>query len=74
MHKVVATCFGISTKDNVGKGPFGDCSDKDCYGLIRKSHSLIWNNTCQGLCTADEQRFAAVHVTRGPRAMIRSPE
>ena len=60
MHNIVATCFDVSTKDNVGKGPFGDWSDEDCYGLIRKS--LIRNNTCQGVCTADEQWFAAVQV------------
>ena len=62
MHNVVATGFDVSSKDNVGKGPFGDVSDTDCYGLIRKSHGLIRNDTCQVVCTADEQRFAAVRV------------
>ena len=41
MHNVVATGFDVSTKDNVGKGPFGAVSDTDCYSLIRKSHGLI---------------------------------
>ena len=62
MHKVVATGFDVSTKDNVGKGPFGDVSDTDCYGLIRKSHGLIRKDLCQGVCTADEKRFTAVQV------------
>ena len=33
---IIGTGFDITTKDNVGKGPFGDVSDTDCYGLIRK--------------------------------------
>ena len=37
MRNVVATGFDVSTNDNVGKGPFGDVSDTDCYDLIRKS-------------------------------------
>ena len=35
MHSGVATGFDVSTKDKVGKEPFGDRSDTDCYGLIR---------------------------------------
>ena len=62
MRNVVATGFDVSTKDNVGKGSFGDVSDTDCYGLIRVSHGLIRNDTCQGVCTADEERYAAVQV------------
>ena len=59
MHNVIATGFDVSsedvsTKDDVGKGPFGDVSDTDCYGLIRKSHGLIRKDTCQGVCTADK--------------------
>ena len=33
------------------------------YGLLRSSkecHGLIRNDTCQGVCTADEERFATV--------------
>ena len=62
MHNVVATGFDVSTKDNVGKGPFGDVSDTDCYDLIGNSHGVIRNDTCQGVCTADEQWFAVVRV------------
>ena len=62
MLNVVATGFDVSAKDNIGKGPFGDVSDTDCYDFIRKSHDLIRNDTCQAVCTADEQRFAAVQV------------
>ena len=35
MHSGMATGFDVSTKDKVGKEPFGDMSDTDCYGLIR---------------------------------------
>ena len=61
MHNIVATGFDVSTKNNVGKGPFGDC-DTDCYGLIRKSHGLIRKDTCQDVCTANKKRFTAVQV------------
>ena len=43
MHSGVATDFDVSTKDKVGKEPFGDISDSDCYGLIRSERfALIW--------------------------------
>ena len=36
MHGGVATGFDVSTKDKVGKEPFVDMSDTECYGLIQK--------------------------------------
>ena len=36
MYSGVTTGFDLSTKDKVGKEPFGDMSDTDCYVLIRK--------------------------------------
>ena len=35
MHSGAATGFDVFTKDMVGKEPFGDMSDTDCYGLLR---------------------------------------
>ena len=43
MHSGVATGFDVSTKDNIGKEPFGDMSD--CYGLIRNVSVYYGNNT-----------------------------
>ena len=37
-------------------------SNTERLGFIRKLHDLIRNNTCQGVCTADEQRFATTQV------------
>ena len=70
MHNRVATRFDVFIKDMVVKEPFGDMSDTDCYGLIRNSwfsmemtwFKLIQDDTCQGMCTADEQRFVTVQV------------
>ena len=36
MHNGGATRFDVSTKDKVGKEPFCDMSDRDCYGLVQK--------------------------------------
>ena len=55
MHNGVATGFDVSTKDKIEKEPFGDKIDTVCYSLER-------NYTCQGVCTADEERFATVQV------------
>ena len=40
MHSGVATGFDVSTKDKVGKEPFGDMSDTDCYGLRSNTERL----------------------------------
>ena len=37
MHSGVATGFDVSTKDKVGKEPFGDTSDTDSHRLIRNA-------------------------------------
>ena len=67
MHNGVATSFDISIKDKVGKELFCDMIDRDCYSLVQniyslipKLYSLIRNDTCQGVCTTDEQRFVAL--------------
>ena len=45
MHSGVATGFDESTKDKVGKEPFGDMSDTDCYGLTRSVSVKYRNDT-----------------------------
>ena len=37
-------------------------SNTESIGLIRKRHGIIQNDTCQGVCIVDEQRFATVQV------------
>ena len=34
IHNGVATGFGVSTKDKIATGPFGDMIDTVCYGLV----------------------------------------
>jgi len=63
MHNGVTTSFDVSTKDSVGKGQVGDMSDTDCYCTTRFNTEMARfkrNDTCQGVCTADEKRFATV--------------
>ena len=35
-------------------------SNTESIGLIRKRHGIIRNDTCQGVCIVDEQRFVTV--------------
>ena len=45
MHSGVTTGFDVSTKDKVGKEPFVDMSDTDCYCLLRKVSVSYGNDT-----------------------------
>ena len=45
MHNGVATGFVVSTKNKVGKEPFGDIIDWNCYGLTRNIAAYYGKDT-----------------------------